>query len=86
MAASQIISNVPAALLLSGFTDNYGQLVIGVNLGGLYWNFYSEQSLLSGSTGGVSCGNGTAEVKGLRGFNDKGMFVNSAPSLKSRCV
>ena len=33
--ASQIISNVPAALLLSGFTENYTALLIGVNLGGL---------------------------------------------------
>ena len=35
IAASQIISNVPAALLLSGFTDNTAALIIGTNLGGL---------------------------------------------------
>lgn len=33
--ASQIISNVPAALLLSGFTDNIKELIVGVNLEGL---------------------------------------------------
>ncbi len=33
--ASQAISNVPAALLLSGFTTNYRSLLIGVNIGGL---------------------------------------------------
>ena len=33
--ASQVFSNVPAALLLSGFTDNAHGLLIGVNLGGL---------------------------------------------------
>jgi len=33
--ASQAISNVPAALLLSEFTDNYRVLLKGVNIGGL---------------------------------------------------
>ena len=31
---SQVISNVPAAILLSGFTDQAGQLLRGVNIGG----------------------------------------------------
>ena len=30
---SQIMSNVPAALLLSGFTDNYRALIVGTNIG-----------------------------------------------------
>ena len=38
IGASQIISNVPAAILLSGFTDDYSALLIGVNLGGLGTN------------------------------------------------
>ena len=29
------MSNVPAAILLSGFTDQYQALIIGTNLGGL---------------------------------------------------
>ncbi len=33
--SSQVISNVPAALLLSGFTDQWSKLIIGTNLGGL---------------------------------------------------
>ena len=33
--SSQIISNVPAALLLSGFTENIPALIVGTNLGGL---------------------------------------------------
>ena len=33
--SSQVISNVPAALLLSGFTDQWSELIIGTNLGGL---------------------------------------------------
>ena len=32
---SQAISNVPAAILLSNFTDNITKLIIGTNLGGL---------------------------------------------------
>lgn len=33
--ASQVTSNVPAALLLSGFTDKTAALIIGTNLGAL---------------------------------------------------
>ncbi|MDE6531011.1 MAG: citrate transporter [Lachnospiraceae bacterium] len=45
--SSQIISNVPAALLLSGFTDQYANLIIGVNLGGLGTLIASMASLIS---------------------------------------
>lgn len=45
--SSQIISNVPAALLLSGFTDQYADLIIGVNLGGLGTLIASMASLIS---------------------------------------
>lgn len=45
--ASQVISNVPAALLLSGFTDNYRGLIIGTNLGGLGTLIASMASLIS---------------------------------------
>ena len=45
--ASQAISNVPAALLLSGFTANYRELLIGVNLGGLGTLIASMASLIS---------------------------------------
>lgn len=47
VAASQVISNVPAAILLSGFTANYGQLLIGVNIGGLGTLIASLASLIS---------------------------------------
>lgn len=47
IVASQIISNVPAALLLSGFTDDYAGLVIGTNLGGLGTLIASMASLIS---------------------------------------
>ncbi|MBR1852538.1 MAG: anion permease [Lachnospiraceae bacterium] len=45
--ASQCISNVPAALLLSGFTENVKGLLIGTNLGGLGTLIASMASLIS---------------------------------------
>ncbi len=47
VAASQVFSNVPAALLLSGFTDNARALLVGVNLGGLGTIIASMASLIS---------------------------------------
>lgn len=47
VAASQVMSNVPAALLLSGFTDRYDLLIIGTNLGGLGTIIASMASLIS---------------------------------------
>lgn len=44
---SQVISNVPAALLLSGFTENAGALLLGVNIGGLGTPVASLASLIS---------------------------------------
>ena len=44
---SQVISNVPAALLLSGFTQDYAGLIIGTNLGGLGTLIASMASLIS---------------------------------------
>lgn len=45
--SSQVISNVPAALLLSGFTSDYRELLIGVNIGGLGTLIASMASLIS---------------------------------------
>lgn len=45
--ASQFMSNVPAALLLSGFTNQYELLIIGTNLGGLGTIIASMASLIS---------------------------------------
>jgi len=45
--ASQVISNVPAALMLSGFTDNGVELMRGVNIGGLGTLVASLASLIS---------------------------------------
>lgn len=45
--SSQLISNVPAALLLSGFTTKINALIIGTNLGGLGTLIASMASLIS---------------------------------------
>lgn len=47
VVASQFMSNVPAALLLSGFTEEYELLIIGTNLGGLGTLIASMASLIS---------------------------------------
>ena len=47
IAASQVISNVPTALLMSAFTDNGRSLVIGTNLGGLGTLIASMASLIT---------------------------------------
>lgn len=44
---SQAVSNVPAALLLSGFTEDWTGLLIGCNLGGLGTLIASMASLIS---------------------------------------
>ena len=47
LLASQVISNVPAALLLSSFTDRSAELLLGVNVGGLGTPIASLASLIS---------------------------------------
>lgn len=47
IGTSQIISNVPAAVLLSGFTDNWKELLAGVNIGGLGTPVASLASLIT---------------------------------------
>lgn len=47
LLASQVVSNVPAALLLSGFTDNARALLLGVDVGGLGTPIASLASLIS---------------------------------------
>ena len=44
---SQFISNVPATLMLSGFSENYKELLAGVNVGGLGTLIASMASLIS---------------------------------------
>ena len=45
--ASQFISNVPAAILLSGFSTNYEAIIVGINIGGLGTLIASMANLIS---------------------------------------
>lgn len=65
IGASQIISNVPAAILLSGFTDDYSALLIGVNLGGLGTLIASLASLISFKFYAHSNGSNTRRFLGI---------------------
>ena len=44
---SQIISNVPAAMLLSGFSTNYEAIIVGINIGGFGTLIASMANLIS---------------------------------------
>lgn len=65
IGASQIISNVPAVILLSGFTDDYSALLIGVNLGGLGTLIASLASLISFKFYANSNGSDTRRFLGI---------------------
>ena len=47
VGTSQIISNVPAAVVLSGFTDQWQEMLAGVNIGGLGTPIASLASLIT---------------------------------------
>ena len=47
VATSQVISNVPAAIVLSGFSDQWNHMLAGVNIGGLGTPIASLASLIT---------------------------------------
>ena len=47
IVSSQVISNVPAAILLSGFSTNYEAIIIGINIGGFGSLIASMANLIS---------------------------------------
>ena len=47
MLSCQCISNVPSAVLLSQFTENYRELLVGVNIGGAGTLIASLASLIT---------------------------------------
>jgi hypothetical protein len=47
VTSCQVISNVPSAILLSQFTDNYQDLLVGVNIGGCGTLISSLASLIT---------------------------------------
>ena len=54
--ASQIISNVPAAILLSGFSTNYESIIVGINIGGFGTLIASMANLISYKILARECG------------------------------
>jgi len=56
LLASQVISNVPASLLLSPFTQDVQALMLGVNMGGLGTLVASLASLISFRLYGAASG------------------------------
>lgn len=66
VGASQVISNVPAAVLLSGFTDQWSALIVGTNLGGLGTLIASMASLITFKA--VSVGRAGIRTHYLRTF------------------
>lgn len=44
---SQVISNVPAAMLLSGFSNNFDAIIVGINIGGFGTLIASMANLIS---------------------------------------
>lgn len=47
VVSSQIISNVPAAMLMSGFSTNYEAIIVGINIGGFGSLIASMANLIS---------------------------------------
>ena len=57
---SQIVSNVPAATLLSGFTDDWRDVLIGINIGGFGTPIASMASVI---TFGLCSGSGRVDMR-----------------------
>lgn len=66
VCASQVLSNVPAAVLLSGFTDQWSALIVGANIGGLGTLIASMASLITFKA--VSIGRPSARWRFLKTF------------------
>ncbi len=62
---SQFISNVPSAIMLSGFTNNSRELLIGVNIGGMGTLIASMASVISYKLYADSYKKGTLKYLGL---------------------
>lgn len=78
---SQIISNVPAAVLLSGFTENYKELLLGVNVGGMGTLIASLASVISYKLYIKAHPKSTQYLKVFTGFNLFFLVVLSGVAL-----
>lgn len=90
VALSQVISNVPAAILLSGFTENVKPLLYGVNIGGLGTLIASLASVISYRLYGNS--EGARKGTYLKSFTVYNMiflivlYVAALLLLQTKCV
>ena len=72
----QFISNVPSAILLSQFTDNYRDLLVGVNVGGVGTLIASLASLITFREYANNAPGKTAEyIAKFSAFNFAFLFV-----------
>ena len=70
VASCQVISNVPSAILLSQFTENYSDLLVGVNIGGAGTLIASLASLITYREYTKHCPNETISyIKKFTAFN-----------------
>lgn len=82
VCSCQLISNVPTAILLSGFTENYRALLLGVNIGGVGTLISSLASLITFREYSAHNKGGAARYIGLfSAFNFAFLAVLTAISL-----
>ncbi len=75
-ASCQVISNVPSAILLSQFTDNYADLLVGVNIGGAGTLIASLASLITFREYTKHCPEKTTSyIKQFTAFNFGILFI-----------
>ena len=72
--SSQVISNVPATMLLSGFTDHFKELLLGVNIGGMGRLIASLASVISYNIYASEFGNDNY-MKSFTFYNILGLII-----------
>lgn len=72
--SSQVISNVPATMLLSGFTDHFKELLLGVNIGGMGTLIASLASVISYKIYASEFGNDNY-IKSFTFYNILGLII-----------
>ena len=72
--SSQFISNVPATMLLSGFTDHFKELLLGVNIGGMGTLIASLASVISYKIYASEFGNNNY-MKSFTFYNMLGLLI-----------
>lgn len=72
--SSQVISNVPATMLLSGFTNHFKELLLGVNIGGMGTLIASLASVISYKIYASEFGNDNY-IKSFTFYNILGLII-----------